>query len=112
MAESIKVLAQSCPGNTTLAGIYTVPASPATAATLSSITVCNLSAAVRTFDISIAVNNATDDAKQYIFKDQEIDANSNFSATIGITLGPGDVLKVRSSFASSLAFNIFGIEVS
>lgn len=110
MAESIKILAQSLPSNTTLTDIYTVP--NATSTTISSITVCNQDTVVRTFRISVAKTGEVTNNKHFIFYDQEIDAKSNFSATIGITLGATDVLRVQASAANVIAFNVFGIEVS
>lgn len=110
MAEALKVLGQVAPANINLTSLYSVPA--ATAATISSIVVCNRSASLTTFSISVAVANAADDNKQYLFFDQEIDAKSTFSITIGITLQATDVIKVKAGAANALSFNVFGIEVS
>jgi hypothetical protein len=110
MAEALKILGQLAPTDTNLTDLYTVPA--VTMATISSITVCNRDSAVRTFRLSVAVNGLLDDVKQYIFYDQELDANSTFTITIGITLGPGDKMRVKASAANALSFNVFGIEVS
>ena len=110
MAEALKILGQLAPSDTNLADLYTVPA--LTMATISSITVCNRSTSLTSFRISVAYNGELDATKQYIFYDQELDANSTFTVTIGITLGPGDKLRVRTATANVLTFNVFGIEVS
>jgi hypothetical protein len=110
MPESLKILGQLLPANTTLTNCYTVPAG--SSATISSVSVCNLTNAVKTFRISVAIAGAADTNKQYIFYDQEIEAFSNFTATIGITMAATDVLRVQTSNANALSFNVFGIEVS
>ena len=110
MAEALKILGQLAPADTNLADLYTVPA--LTMATISSITVCNRSTSLTSFRISVAVANELDATKQYLFYDQELDANSTFTITIGITLGPTDKIRVRTATANVLTFNVFGIEVS
>ncbi|NBP57246.1 hypothetical protein EBU71_12080 [bacterium] len=110
MAEALKILGQLAPGDTNLADLYTVPA--LTQATISSITVCNRSTSATTFRLSVAVAGELDATKQYIFYDQELDANSTFTITIGITLSAADKIRVRAGTASVLTFNVFGIEVN
>lgn len=109
MAETLKVLAQSNPNATTLTSIYTVPAS--TSSTVSSIVVCNTTANVSTFRISVAKNGAADVLTQYIYYNQPIESYSSFIITIGITLAATDVIRVYSGNAN-ITYNVFGIEVS
>jgi hypothetical protein len=109
MAEALKVLAQ-LEGSTTLSALYTVPA--ATQATVSSFVVCNRTSATRTFRMSIAVAGAADDAKQYLYFDVTLTKNNTFAATLGITLGATDVVRVQASANTSLSFSLFGVEVS
>lgn len=109
MAEALKVLGQSAPLATTLTDIYTVPA--LTQATVSTITVCNRSATATAFRISVAVAGAADATTQYIYYDQQIDGNSTFASTIGLTLGAADKIRVYATLAT-LTFNVYGIEVS
>lgn len=113
MAEALKVLGQLAPANITLNDLYTVPA--LTAATISSLIVCNRTTSQTTFRIAVQTAaeaaSATAD-KHYIFYDQELDPNSTFAITIGLTLNAGDVVRVRSSVSGSISYNIFGIEVS
>ena len=107
--EVRKVLDQRAPAATTLTDAYTVPAS--TQAVISTIMVCNNSSVTTTFRISIAVAGAADTAKQYIYYDVVIPGNDTFAATLGITLGAGDVIREYAG-AATLLFNIFGVELS
>lgn len=109
MATNYMVLAQSKPAATTLTDAYTVPAS--TQATISTIVVANQSAAATTFRISVAVAGASDTAAQYLYYDISIPGNDTFAATIGVTLGETDVVRVYNADATC-SFSLFGVEVS
>ena len=109
MAESFKVLGQVAPSATTLTDLYTVPA--LTSTTVSTIVVANRSVTATTFRISVAIANAADDVKQYIFYDQLIDGNSSFTATIGMTLATTDRIRVYAT-AATLSFSAFGVEIT
>lgn len=109
MAETFKVLAQVSPSATTLTDLYTVPGS--TTATVSTLSVCNHNASQVTFRISVAVAGASDDTKQYLFRDYQLLGNDSMFATIGITLGAADVVRVYAS-STNVSFNLFGVEVS
>jgi hypothetical protein len=113
-----KVLGQVCPTSNTgaLTPLYTVPTGAS--AVLSSITVCDVAGGGGTFSVSISVNGAADDPKQYIYGGQTvgmvIDPQDTFIATIGITLAAGDTIYVRSFSVnpSEIAFQAFGAENS
>jgi len=107
MPYTPKVLGQSNPSATTLTDAYTVPA--LTRATVSTIVVANRSATPTAFRISVAVAGAADALEQYTHYDIPIPGNDSFGATIGLTLGPADVIRVYATLAT-LSFNIFGIE--
>jgi hypothetical protein len=109
MPTTEKVLGQSNPAATTLTDFYTVPA--LTRSTNSTITVCNRSATLTTFRVSVAIGGAADTLAQYIFYDLEVAGNDTFAATIGMTLGPADVVRVYATLAT-LSFNLFGIEIT
>lgn len=109
MAESLKILGQAALAAATLINIYTVPSGKS--ATISSIVLCNRTASVVTCRIAIAQAGAVDDLKQYLYYDLELDANSSFVSTIGLTIGATDVIRAYSS-AASVSVNIFGVEVS
>jgi hypothetical protein len=107
MAIAPKVLGQSNPLAATLTDAYTVPG--ATATTVTSITVCNRSAVGTSFRVSVAVAGAADSNEQYIYYDVSIGGNDTFAATLGVTLGAADVVRVYATLAT-LSFNIYGIE--
>lgn len=109
MIETLKVLGQVSPSATTLTDLYTVPAD--TSATISTLCVCNHNGSKITFRVSVAVAGASDDTKQYIFRDQEVLSNDSLFATIGITLGAADVVRVYAS-ATNVSFSVFGVELT
>lgn len=109
MPSTFKILGQSKPSAATLTAAYTVPA--LTTATVSTITVANQSATATSFRISVAVNGAADTAAQYLYYDIAISGNNTFAATIGLTLGAGDVVRVYNTLATC-SFNIFGVETT
>ncbi len=109
MAETRKVLGQSNPGAASLTALYTVPG--ATQAVVSTLAVCNRSAVATAFRVSVAVAGAADAPEQYVYYDVTIAGNDTFAATIGITLGPADVVRVYATLAT-LSFCLFGVEVS
>lgn len=103
------VLGQSFPGAATLTPLYTVPA--LTTTTASTIVVANQSAVATSFRISVAVAGAADTPAQYLYYDVAIAGNDVFAATLGITLGAGDVVRVYATLAT-LSFNLFGIQTA
>lgn len=102
-------LGQINPSANTLTPIYTVPANTST--TISSLTVCNNSGSAAVFSVSIAINGAADDPKQYIYSSLAMDGNDTFIATTGFTMAAGDVMRVFSSTAN-LAFGLFGVQIT
>jgi hypothetical protein len=109
MATIYKVLGQSSPAATTETDLYTVPV--ATSAVASSVIVCNRSAILSTFRISIAVGGAATANKDYIYYDLTIGANDTFIATIGVTLATTDKVRVYAS-NTNLSFSLYGSEIS
>ena len=109
MATNTKILGQSKPSATTLTAMYTVPS--ATTTVCSSIVICNQSGTPTTFRISVAVAGAGDTASQYLYYDAPIGSYGTFIATIGITLGATDVVRVYNTLATC-SFNLFGQEIS
>lgn len=108
MADTLKVLGQSAPIATTLTTLYTVPSS--TTVTTSTLTICNQGAAT-TFRVSVSVQGAADVAKQYLYYDTAIGANTTIHATIGMTLGAFDEVRVYNTLAT-VSFNLFGVQVT
>ncbi len=109
MATSYKILAQSSPVATTETVLYTVPVSTSTIA--SSIMVCNRGTSSATFRISVSASGAATANKDYIYYNVSIGTGDTFVATIGITLGNTDVVRVYATTAD-LSFNLFGSEIS
>jgi len=73
----------------------------------SSIVVCNQSAVATSFRVSIRIAGAADATKQYLYYDLPINGNDTFIATIGMTLGAGDLVYVYATLGT-LSFNLFG----
>lgn len=109
MAEALKVLAQSIPAATTLTDAYTVPS--LSSAAISSIVACNQDSSSTSVRISVAVAGAVDALKQYLYYDALVLGNDSLVATIGITLGAADVVRVRSA-NGWVSFTFFGAEES
>jgi hypothetical protein len=108
MADSLKILAQTSPLSNTLTNLYVVPSGKS--CSVSSITVCNAGTAAAKFRISAAPAGAANTQSQYLYWDQDLDANSTFVITIGISLTATDIIRVQSNNALT-SFNIFGVEV-
>ncbi len=109
MANEYKTLGQSAPSAGVLTPLYTVP--PAKAAVLSDFGVCNQSGTPTTFRMSVAVNGAADDPKQYLYYDVAIAGNDALASQRGLTLGAGDVIRVYAA-AATLSFSVSGTEIS
>lgn len=109
MADTLKILGQVSPAATTVTDLYTVPAGKSSA--VSTIVVCNRAATAATFRISVAAAGAADATSQYIFFDQALDANSTYTATIGVTLATTDKIRVYTSTAN-FSITAFGVEVA
>lgn len=108
MAETQKVLGQSSPAAGVLTDTYTAPSK----AVVSSVVACNRSSIDDTlFRVSVAVAGAGDAAAQYIYYDLPLLAADTFIATVGITLGAGDVVRCYSA-SGEVSFNLFGVEVT
>ena len=109
MADAIKVLGQLDVSATTITTLYTVP--DLTQTTVSSLVVCNRGGSGITFRVSVHVNGAGADDKQFIFYDEDLAATTTRTVVIGMCLGQKDIVKVYSS-AANVSFNLFGVETS
>lgn len=109
MADVIKVLGQQNPAAATEADLYEVP--NLTQTTVSSIVVCNRTAAGIDFRVSVAVAGVATQDEQFLYYDKEVPANDSFTAVLGLTLNEGDVVRVYSTTVG-LSFNMFGVETS
>jgi len=109
MAEVRKILGQAALAATTLTDCYTVPA--LTQVVNSSVFICNQSGALRSFRASVAIAGAADTPAQYLYFNQTLPKDTTYVFTTGITLGPGDVVRVYAS-GTGLSVNIFGVELT
>lgn len=111
MQESYKNLGQLAPPVNLLVPIYTCTKK---AAVISSIVVANNSGAggsSSNFSVSHAINGASDNIAQYIYVDIPIETQDTFTATIGLSLATGDVIRVYAS-NGNLSFNLYGTELN
>lgn len=108
MAATLKVLGQVDLTSTSLTTVYTVPGSTTTV--VSTVTVANRSSTATTFRLSVAVNGAADDNKQYLAWDVSINGNETVAFTLGVSLGAADVLKAKAAAANQLTVQAFGQE--
>ena len=109
MADTLKVLGQVDPSATTTTPLYTVP--DKTMTTISSIVAANRTGSAITFRLSVHVDGAGADDKQYLYYDKSVAANDSLTIVIGITLNQDDVLKVYTS-AVDMSVNVFGCETT
>lgn len=108
MAETAKILGQVNPSATTLTPVYTTPAG--VRAVASTLFVCN-QGTPGSFRVSTSIAGEGDAVKQYLFYDVPVGANTTVPITVGLTLGPADVVRVYASTAN-FSFNLFGIEIT
>lgn len=109
MATTYKVLGQANPAATTATTLYTVPS--ATSAVVSTIVICNQTAAAATFRISVRPAGAAQTAAMYVAYDVTVGASDSTALTLGITLAATDVITVYGSTAT-LSFAAFGSEIA
>jgi len=76
---------------------------------VSTLAVCNRSATVVTYRISVRPAGAVQANQHYLVYDNGLPANSSDFLTIGITMATTDVLTVEAS-AADLSFSVFGDE--
>lgn len=108
MAISYKILGQAAPVATTETILYTNSASSAIA---SSLIVCNRGGTQTTFRVSVSRFGAATSNQDYIYYDLLIAGNDTFIATIGVTLGNSDVVRVYAA-NGNLSFSLYGSQIS
>jgi len=110
LAETLKVLGQSAPANTSNANLYTVPSD--TQAVISSLVIANVTTSAATARVFVRPDAATAGVANAIVYDVPVSGNSTVALTLGITVDAADVISVRSSVASALTFHAFGSEIA
>jgi hypothetical protein len=136
VADNYKILAQILPSDTNENTAYTVPVaaattvasttsspftvqvapkslSPKTYSIISSIIICNLHSGAVTYDIRLKVAASVgDNDKEMLFKTVSLSNGKTHILSPGMGLSAGNLIKVKSSVASKLAFTFMGIEVT
>lgn len=110
MAETIKVLGQAAPADTTNANLYTVGTGKA--AVVSTISVTNYTGTEATCRIFVRVGGAAAATTNALVYDGKVPANDLTAVTVGVTLAAGDILTVRAGTGNALTFQAFGSEIT
>lgn len=110
MAINYKVLGQVAPTDTNNTNIYTVPSSTQTI--ISTISISNITTSGTSYRIAVRPSGDTIGNKHWIAYDISLGGNDSISLTLGITMNASDILTVRSGTSNSLAFSIFGAEIT
>ena len=105
-----KILGQSCPANTANVTLYNVPASTNTI--ISTLSICNLSAVNKTYNVAAVPSGETINLKHMIASNGAVAAYDSIALTIGMTLGANDKIVIASQDANNVAFTIFGTEIT
>ena len=109
MTTTYKVLGQSNPSAASDTTLYTVPA--ATAAVVSTISVCNFGTTSTTFRVAIRPSGNSLANLQYVAFDTTVSSYDTIYLTIGATMQANSVITVRAATAN-VAFSAFGSEIS
>jgi hypothetical protein len=108
MATTYKVLAQNNPSATTETTLYTA----ASAAVVSTISICNQTGSSATYRIAVRPSaDSSTAAKHWIVYGATVAANDSTMLTLGITMASGDKIQIYASTAN-LSFAAFGSEIS
>lgn len=106
MTNTLKILGQTA-NTASLTTLYTVGSG--VQSTVSTLVACNTGSTPTTFSVSVAISGATDTISQYLYYGVPINGNDTFAATLGLTLGSTDVVRVKSA-NGACSFSAFGIE--
>lgn len=108
--QDFLILGQRDPLAANIEILYTVPGAPVTGAVVSTIMICNRSATPTTFRVALSPAGAPIADLQYIVFDDVIGANKPYEVTVGLTLAPTDLIRVRATLAT-LSFTACGSEI-
>jgi len=117
MPTIYKLLGQRAPGNA-WTDLYVTGTSPATSSVISSIVVCNTGSIDRKFSIAVVpatgINPTTSGSLAF---DTPVLSNDSVVLSMGITLGPGNALRVYASGSGTtspgdVGFSAFGTEIT
>jgi len=108
MPTTYKVLGQSKPSAATNTTLYTVPS--ATAAVISTLSICNDSASATAYRVAVAAASAPT-SSEYIVYGASVPANDTVFLTLGVTAEAAKRIVVYAASAN-LVFNAFGSEIT
>ena len=108
MPTTYKVLGQAA-GTTAVANVYTVPASAQTV--VSTVVIANRSTSNTNYYIAVQPNGAALANQHYIAFSSVVAGNDSIALSLGLTLGPNDVISVNAS-SNVLSFSVFGSEIT
>lgn len=104
-----KVLGQANPSTPLVpVTLYTVP--NVNQAFCSTLSMCNQGAITANVFVAVQPQGSALDPKNYIVYNQAIQPADSIFLTIGIALGPTDVVSVMAT-TSSISYNLFGSEI-
>ena len=112
MPTSYKTLGQVSPAAATYTELYQVPANTETI--LSTISIANCTASARTYRLAITSSATAASAvalNEFIAYDTSLGISDTVALTLGITMNDRRKL-IGYSSGASVAFNIFGSEIS
>lgn len=104
MADILKILAQAMPPAAVLTDIFTAPLQ-----CMFALVACNQKSSATTFRLSIAIGGTADNAKQYLYFDENLAATTTTATGVQFVLAAGDVVRARSA-NGLVSFNLVGIE--
>lgn len=105
-----KVLGQVDPTSTSTFDVYTVPA--ATQAVISTIVVCNRSAANGSYNVAVRKAGAALSNAAYIAYNAAVPAFDTIALTLGLSLGNTDVITVQAGTPNNVSFSVYGTEIT
>jgi hypothetical protein len=108
MPQTHKVLGQAAPAATTETVVYTAPAG--TQAVVSTISICNRGPTT-TYRIAVRPSGAALENRHYLVFDGIAEVNVATFLTLGVSMGPTDVLSCYGA-AATLSFSAFGVEIT
>lgn len=111
MPNAYKVAGQAAPSANQDTVLLTVGANKQFLGSTLAIVNRNTAGVISSFRVAVVPAGETLSAKHYIEYEKLIDARDSKRLTIGMTLGAGDSVIVRSSSAD-LSFTLFGSEIS
>jgi hypothetical protein len=114
MPTTYKILGQKTAANA-WTDLYVPGSSPATSSVISSIVVCNSGSFDRKFSVAVVPSSGvTPTVSSSLASNTTVIANDSIVLSLGITLGPGNALRVfaSSSAATDVGFSAFGTEIT